>query len=942
MIRILFLLLILAAHTLSLHAQSVDEWAARLRTFGQSIPQEEVFLHLDNTAYYLGDTIYYKAYSWLSSGTPSPLSQMLYVELLNQDGYLVERQKVEMQQGQGYGSFVLLDTLYGGYYELRAYTRWQLNWGLYEHPHTQAAEQWFYSKKMMQQYYRDYEKLYSRVFPVYDKPKEPGQYNENMTTRPLRRYFRTQTPKAEATLTFYPEGGALVAGTQQRVAFQADNADDGEHLQGTLTVQTSSGQTVATAETENRGRGSFTLQVKEGEQYKAQFQWDGNTSTAKLPTPEKQGVALNATHEAQGIRIELQATGQAASEPLGITAQCHGQLQYFASLPSAASHTLVVPADSLRTGVIQLTVFNAEGRIWADRLCFWNNGDLQQSRIAFSGINPDGYDAYSPISLQVEGAPGATISLAVRDSRTSAGNFDSGNLLTEHLLASQIRGFVEQPEYYFQADDESHRRHLDLLLMVQGWRRYKWVEMATPGAFSLAQPYERTQWLYGSVNTYQTVEEENEFTKASREALVEAGMDVDAEARAAEEAVKESQQATINFSGQETTTVGDTEEEREQRFSDDETHQGTTSRTNSDVSTERFLANEGSLRREMRVHAEFVQPGAEQNGAVEGDMDTYNKGLFRIQAPKLYEACWFFLEASDTTKWKKNEEHIWIQQSEDKNERVEYPEFYVKLDLPYPRFVQPYNFYQTNQPMVSHAAKQKAGSGDDITVMKEVVIGAKRSGMRQFDSTKPAFVLDAYEAFNAVVDAGLCPGYFIGAQRFCYDIARTFVGDMNMERAYDLEQRWNTRNATSYLSSGVKEKYNHLSNLDKIYIYTDYSPRNEGSEKYNQSNQPRVTIDLRRYEDDSKRMVWRNRRMKLTGFAVCEDFYNPQYKQKPTAPATDYRRTLYWAPNLQLDQEGHAQVDFYNNSQHTLINVSAEGLTSQGQPLSGMLWADEL
>ncbi len=940
--RFLLILLTVIGQLTLVQAQSLDEWAARLRTFGESIPQEEVFLHLDNTAYYLGDTIYFKAYSWLSNGRPSTLSRMLYVELLNQDGYLVERQKIEMNRGEGYGSFALRDTLYGGYYELRAYTRWQLNWGGYEHPHTRSAEQWFYSKRMMQLYYRDYEKLYSRVFPVYDKPTQPGQYNEVMTTRPLQRYFRTQTPKPEATLTFYPEGGSLVAGTQQRVAFQADNADDGEHLSGTLSILDGSGQTVATAETENRGRGTFTLQVKDGERYKAQFQWDGNTDQATLPTPEKQGVALTAEIASQGISLQLQAIGSAASEPLGVTAQCHGVLKYFTALSASSSQSLTIPADSLPTGVIQVTVFNAEGRIWADRLVFWNNGDLGQSRITLSGVNPDGYEAYSPISLQVEAQPGATISLAVRDSRTSDGNFDSGSLLTEKLLASQIRGFVEQPEYFFQADDEAHRRHLDLLLLVQGWRRYKWVEMATPGAFSISQPYERTQWLSGSVNTYQTVEEENEFSKAAQEMMEEAGMDIDAEAREAEEAVKESQQATVSFSQVETTTVGDTSEESEQRFEDDETHRGTTSRTNSDVSASRFLANEGSLRREMMVHAEFVQPGAEKNATAEGEMTTYNKGLFRIEAPRLYEACWFFLEASDSTKWKKGSEHVWIQQGEDKNERVEYPEFYVKLDLPYPRFTHPYNFYQTNQPMVSHAAKAKAGGVDNVTVMKEVVIGAKRNGLRRFDSSKPAFVLDAYEAFNAVVDAGLCPGYYIGAQRFCYDVARTFIGDMNMERAYDLEQRWNTRNATANISNGVKEKYNHLSNLDMVYVYTDYSPRNEGSERYSQSNQPRVTIDLRRFENDAKRLVWRNRRMKLTGFAVAEEFYNPQYKQRPTGPATDYRRTLYWNPSLQLDAQGQAQVEFYNNSQKTQINVSAEGMTTQGTPLSGVLWGEEL
>ena len=228
--------LIISLVSFAQNPTSLDGWAQQLRAFGRSIPQEEVFVHLDNQAYYLGDTIYYKAYMRRSDGLPSRISRLLYVELLNQDGYLVERQKVEMIDGQGHGSIALLDTLYGGYYELRAYTRWQLNWGQTEHPHTRSAEDWFYSKRMARQYYRDWEKLYSRVFPVFDKPKQPGRYAEQMTVRPLQRYFRAKQEKPEAQITFFPEGGALIGGVEQRIAFEANDKETGEHLTGTLTV----------------------------------------------------------------------------------------------------------------------------------------------------------------------------------------------------------------------------------------------------------------------------------------------------------------------------------------------------------------------------------------------------------------------------------------------------------------------------------------------------------------------------------------------------------------------------------------------------------------------------------------------------------------------------------------------------------------------------------
>nr|MCR4920671.1 hypothetical protein [Bacteroidaceae bacterium] len=234
---------------------SLEGWKDNLEKFGRTVPQEEIFVHMDNTCYFAGDTLYFKAYVRRSdTGRPTNLSRLLYAELWNQDGYLVERHLIRLTDGQGYGSFALGDSLYGGFYELRAYTRWQLNWGEYQHAHTWQAEQWFLTRKMAKEYYRDYEKLYSRIFPLYDKPREPGDYAHQMTERPMQRYFRSEVKRPAPEAKLYPEGGVLVAGTHARVAFEA-NEKDGEHISGTMRITAQNGQLVAEARTENRGRG---------------------------------------------------------------------------------------------------------------------------------------------------------------------------------------------------------------------------------------------------------------------------------------------------------------------------------------------------------------------------------------------------------------------------------------------------------------------------------------------------------------------------------------------------------------------------------------------------------------------------------------------------------------------------------------------------------------
>ena len=93
----------------------------RVEKFGHRIPQEKVYVHMDNTSYMTGDTIWFKAYlRRTDTGKPSEVSRTLYVELRDADGYLVERKLIHMTGGEGDGFFSLADSTFclGGYYEL--------------------------------------------------------------------------------------------------------------------------------------------------------------------------------------------------------------------------------------------------------------------------------------------------------------------------------------------------------------------------------------------------------------------------------------------------------------------------------------------------------------------------------------------------------------------------------------------------------------------------------------------------------------------------------------------------------------------------------------------------------------------------------------------------------------------------------------------------------
>ena len=924
--------------------------ANRLKSFGTKLPQEQVFLHMDNNCYYLGDTIFYKAYVRRSdNGHPTNLSGILYCELLNDDGFLVERQMIPLEKGEGHGNFALADTaLYAGYYELRAYTKWQLNWGVTEQPHSRWAEEYFFNKDMAEDYYRDYEKLYSRVFPVYNRPASPGDFSQDMTLRPLSAYYKNSAEKPGTTVQFFPEGGRLVSGLKQRVAWEVRN-EQGMALEGTLSISMPDGQTI-TSETLNRGRGMFELTPSEGQTLTAQFtpaDGKGNpagtlSASKELPEAETDGVALHVSTDTAGISISYATAGSASQEELGITVMHNGVLKHFAQ-PDGNPIRMHAEAP----GVYQVTVFNSEGRVYADRLCFYLPAGFKHTNVNFSGMKTGNYSAFEPIAIEVQGAPGANMSIAVRDAAKGEYIYDTGNMLTETLLSSQIKGFVPHPQWFFQQDNGERRQALDLLMMVQGWRRYVWKEMAIQGEFQLTHmPESRYPHWTGQIHNYSAEQvlstmEEKIYSFAERASEKMSEQNREDEQRAMEMSGGQANDDPASDNGQKDKSGEKTMEEKAEakeknRLSD---------------SRDRFNKKEDNLKYPVALHAEFSQPG---NEGVEGNMRS--QGTFAMDFPRYYEEFLFFLGASDTTKWKKGQPPVWTQNGRTKHDEVDFPEFYVKLDHVYPRFPKPYDYYQSHIAPMPKDNPLYNSMNEQVRMLSEVTIGARRNGRRKFGHWRPAFIIDAYDAFNATCDAGFAPGYFMGANRFGEDVARTYIGDMKTDRRYDISYRFDGKiysegtamqrhkeqtdipDAMPRWSSNMpdlkRDKYNYLWNLYKVVVYTDYSPRKDRHGKYRGNELPSVTIDLHLLDDGVERLYRKNRYWKMKGFSIPDEFYSPDYSKQPL-PKEDYRRTLYWNPNVRLDADGRATINLYNNSSASILQVSAEGWTPDGTPQCG-------
>ena len=913
----------------------------RLQAFGQRIPQEKVFIHMDNTCYFQGDTIWFSAYTrQTNTGQPSQMSGVLYVELYNHEGYMVERKLIEMSKGRGDGFFALNQpVMYSGFYELRAYTRWQLNWGVFEHKHSRLAGEWFLTKALEKEYYRDYHKLYSRVFPVYDRPEDPENPERFMTSRIMRRKFKDEEnidPRTQ-TLTLFPEGGNLVAGVPCRVAYEA-TWNDGEWLEGNLQV---AGQSVPVI---HRGRGVFTVTVKEGEEAEAVFQSkDGQSVKAKLPQPRKEGAVLTVWEEADKWSVKVALSAGLHPDSVGMTVMHEGNLCHFRPMKERENN-FVFGTQELKPGVNQVTVFDTQGGILADRLFFVRGRGMDKPVLSMK-TEKEEYKPYEKISLAIESpAAGTPISVAVRDGYQMDYLHDNGNIMTEMLLASEIKGFIPEPGWYFEKDDEQHRKALDLLMMTQGWRRFEWQDMAVKGNWELTQPAEKAPIIMGSVYDFDLEWMTSEAQKDNHNVKIETE---DIEAAAATEEVTENDESVR----------ADVEswQDYKQKY-----------------------ASKTNLKYEVKVHAELVHPQEEK--AIVGETVT-QQGLFRVQLPRFYGESIFFLSAADTTKWKPGEQYTWIQmlptesdlpENNRKKFRVETSKFFVRVAMPYPNFVNKYNFYQENLIAGKNGKETKWFETEDgTTLMNEVGVQSKRlRGLRRFNDSQPAYLIDAYEARNRHYDSGM----------LFAPVDRIFVGDYGSEKpyvgaitnsgasTYRLGVKWGIDRITKE-QEGIKvpedsvyyPKYlnlyggkrrsparelTYLYNLedfetdfaiDKYGIYTDYCPRLEGSNRYKGSNLPETYLAMFPHPNEDHRVIYRDRRYILPGFAYPAECYSPDYsKQTPPDSVKDYRRTLYWNPNVMLDQDGKATITLYNNARTTQISVDAAGQAADGT----LLWGD--
>lgn len=442
---------------------------------------EQIYILTDRDLYSAGDTIWLSAWV-LTDQTllPATRSKFLYIDLINPDRQVAQDLVAEIVGGVGNGYFVLSENLdREGIFQICAYTRWNLNFGP--------------------------EYLFSKTIPVWQKAKEeaPRRSGYQIVVRGMsnRRVWRRITPEmvadaeqaaASATqladslllpdVQFLPEGGKWIAGFPSRVAFKVVGPDGyGVPAEGEIVDQNDS--VWVHFSTEHLGMGAFLMVPEAGKTYKARLVWG---QEVELPKVQTMGSTLQIRYGKEDNLLITTYSGHnrlTENRPLYLTVRALDHLWATYTVPAgSAKSTLEIAAKDLPGGLVEFTLFDADGRPLSERLVFMDPASREinlsyEAKIVDSPVPDDGSGALLELTLHTRSGLGqkplsAMVALSVTDTLFAPADTLRATLRSRMLLTSALRGRVENPEYYFLHPFAEIRDRLDLAMLTHGWRSF--------------------------------------------------------------------------------------------------------------------------------------------------------------------------------------------------------------------------------------------------------------------------------------------------------------------------------------------------------------------------------------------------------------------------------------------------------------------------------------
>ncbi len=823
-----------------------------------ALPQEKVYLHIDNTGYFKGETIWFKTYVVRTdTERRGNLSSVLYVDLVSPTGDVIAHKKIYVTHGIGAGSITLDNAVMPtGFYELRAYTRYMTNW----------------SKNA----------CFSRIIPIFREPRKEGDFQPRLDTE--TRLTAIETVKEEKH-AFYPEGGNMVKGLPARVAY---------------TIKGERGVVEIPASSDHR---SVEIDI------------NGTSHSYTLPQALDEGISLRVDAlRNDSLTMDLWATSGLSGKELGYALIHSGKVLTSFTFKAQSHQHFSIARSVLPEGVSQVTVFDTEGGALADRFVFRcpEYADSLQIQTTTTKLLPCG-----KVSMDITSTPYTSLSFSAMDAN-SVVNGRRGDIKTWMLLGSDIRGYIANPEYYFESDDAEHRKAADLLMLIQGWRRYDWDAMNGNKKQKSLQPYESKLAIDGTIKA-----------KKSTNADV-AGVTVSVTLRGGDENIGLS--AVTDSTGRYVIVLPDIQGEWPMSIS-----------AAKDGLSDKYIIP-------INRHFSPASRLPEEFEVEQIPMDNFQ--LHHWDIPDDDETVWKkFLDARGTTmrevtvKKRRLDNFNYSGFADEKNAQINSTIYY---DCE--KAVEDYLDRGEEPPYLTEwlAGKKKNFNGN--TPIEKAMWAAIGDSM-QFNRDDrqmfvPGAVIDVaelrgmdtpYDTYEDNAPSYWIPvwrdGFSIDGHPVVWMVNNLFCTITNLSLRTDTSSKVPVTAPTiERLTKPNIELPQLLEDVKSLYVARDNSLVHKvTSSSAIEGRTPYLVYCFTKPGIKSK--VKGIRYTSYQGFDPVEVFQTEDYEQMP--PMNDFRRTLYWNPNLWTDENGKAHVEFWNNSTCTDMIISAEGITDDGKFVTG-------
>ena len=437
-----------------LKAQNIEN---NLEVMANKFPQERIYLHYDKSSYAPGETVWFKTYI-MQAIYPADDSKTVYIDWSDQNGKLLLHTLSPLLDGTAFGQFSIPENYSGKYVHVKAYTKWMLNF--------------------------DSSFLYEKDIRILSDSVSQGQA---IVIKP--------------ELNFFPEGGDVIAGVTNKIAFIA-NDQFGRPIKIKGEIKSSKGEVAGDLTVIHDGMGFFFLRPENGATFTAYWKDEkGASHTTPLPDIKNSGASLQVTITGSKRNFLVTASPDSKNiQSVHIIGTMYQQ-PVFNIVKDIKDGTAegIIPTQSLPSGILTITVFDAQWRPLAERITYVNNEEYlfqPQMDVQHWGLNKR---AKNEIEITVPDSLYANLSVSVTD--IGIDHDTSDNIISHLLLTGELKGKVNDPAYYFLNNDDSTMQQLDLVMLTHGWRRFDWEKIAA-GEFPVIKYPRDTSYMTLSGKVY--------------------------------------------------------------------------------------------------------------------------------------------------------------------------------------------------------------------------------------------------------------------------------------------------------------------------------------------------------------------------------------------------------------------------------------------------------